>query len=111
MEGNPFMLLEGLAIAAYAIGADKTYLYVNGEADEAAGRVEDALDIARDLGLAGDNVLGADFNLDIEVRRGGGGYVLGRRERPDEQHRGAAERAPDQAALSRWSRGCGASQR
>ena len=44
MEGNPFMLLEGLAIAAYAIGADKTYLYVNGEADEAAGRVEDALD-------------------------------------------------------------------
>ena len=77
MEGNPFLLLEGLAIAAYAIGADKTYLYVNGEANEAAGRVEDALDLARDLGLAGENVLGADFNLDIEVRRGGGGYVLG----------------------------------
>ena len=77
MEGNPFMLLEGLAIAAYAIGADKTYLYVNGEADEAAGRVEDALDVARDLSLAGKGVLGADFNLDIEVRRGGGGYVLG----------------------------------
>lgn len=77
MEGNPFMLLEGLAIAAYAIGVDKTYLYINGEANEAAGRVEDALDLARDLGLAGENVLGADFNLDIEVRRGGGGYVLG----------------------------------
>ena len=71
------MLLEGVAIAAYAIGADKTYLYINGEADEAAGRVEDALDVARELGLAGKGVLGTDFNLDIEVRRGGGGYVLG----------------------------------
>lgn len=77
MEGNPFLLLEGIAIAAYAIGAEKTFLYINGEADEASGRVEDALDLARDLGLAGDNVLGSEFNLEIEVRRGGGGYVLG----------------------------------
>lgn len=77
MEGNPFLLLEGLAIAAYAIGADKTYLYINGEANEAAGRVEDALDLALELGLAGKNVLGSDFNLNIQVRRGGGGYVLG----------------------------------
>lgn len=77
MEGEPFLLLEGLAIAAYAIGADKTYLYINGEANSAAGRVEYALERARDLGLAGEGVLGADFSLDIEVRRGGGGYVLG----------------------------------
>ena len=101
MEGNPFMLLEGLAIAAYAIGADKTYLYVNGEADEAAGRVEDALDLARDLGLAGDNVLGADFNPGHRGEAGRWGLRSRRRERPDEQHRGATERAPHQAAVSR----------
>ena len=77
MEGSPFLLLEGLAIAAYAIGADKTYLYINGEANAAAGRIETALQQARDLGLAGEGVLGTEFNLDIEVRRGGGGYILG----------------------------------
>ena len=77
MEGSPFLLLEGLAIAAYAIGAEKTYLYVNGEANAAAGRIENALEQARNMGLAGDGVLGSDFNLDIEVRRGGGGYILG----------------------------------
>ena len=77
MEGSPFLLLEGLAIAAYAIGAEKTYLYINGEANAAAGRIENALEQARNKGLAGDGVLGSDFNLDIEVRRGGGGYILG----------------------------------
>ena len=77
MEGDPFRLLEGIAIAAYAIGAETVYLYINGEANLSASRMARALDRAKADGLVGSKVLDSDFGFDIEIRRGAGGYVLG----------------------------------
>lgn len=77
MEGDPFRLLEGIAIAAYAIGAETVYLYINGEAHLSASRMARALERAKADGLVGSKVLDSDFGFDIEIRRGAGGYVLG----------------------------------
>ena len=77
MEGDPHRLLEGVAIAAYAVGAAKAYLYINAEAGLSAERVQHAVDAARELGLLGPSVLGSEQALEIEVRRGAGGYVCG----------------------------------
>ena len=77
MEGDPFRLLEGIAIAAYAIGAEMVYLYINGEAHLSASRMARALDRAKADGLMGSKVLDSGFGFDIEIRRGAGGYVLG----------------------------------
>ena len=77
MEGEPHRLLEGLIIAAYASGVEKGYIYINAEAHLSAQRVQTALDQAREYNLVGDNILGSDFSLQVEVRRGAGGYVCG----------------------------------
>ena len=77
MEGDPYRLLEGMAIATYAIGAEMVYLYINGEASLSAKRIEQALEKARSDHLVGDGVLDTGFGFQIEVRRGAGGYVLG----------------------------------
>ena len=77
MEGMPHRLLEGAIIAAYASGASTAYAYVNAEADLSAVRLQAAIDQAYDCGLLGDDVLGSGFALDIEIRRGAGGYVCG----------------------------------
>jgi NADH:ubiquinone oxidoreductase subunit F (NADH-binding)/NADH:ubiquinone oxidoreductase subunit E len=77
MEGDPHRLIEGLALAAYAVGASRAIIYIHGEADVAATRVARALDQARDWGVVGEAVLGSTFGLDVEIRRGGGGFVLG----------------------------------
>ncbi len=72
MEGDPHRLLEGILIAAYAIGARSVYVYINGLADLSAARVEQAIQHA---GAAG--ILDGELGPRIEVRRGGGGYVCG----------------------------------
>ena len=77
MEGDPHRLVEGLLLTAYAVGASRAIVYIHGEADLAALRMSRALAQARDWGLLGDTVLGTAFSLEVEVRRGAGGFVLG----------------------------------
>ncbi len=77
MEGDPHRLLEGALLAAYAAGAGHVYLYVHGEAHLAAERVAHAVEEARAWGLIGSRVLGSDFSVEVEIRRGAGGFVLG----------------------------------
>jgi NADH:ubiquinone oxidoreductase subunit F (NADH-binding)/NADH:ubiquinone oxidoreductase subunit E len=77
MEGDPHRLLEAALIAAHATGATRAILYVHGEADVAAERLAAAVTQARQWGLIGERVLGSDLSLDVEIRRGAGGFVLG----------------------------------
>jgi NADH-quinone oxidoreductase subunit F len=77
LEGDPHRLLEGALLAAYAAGASRVILYVHGEAHLAARRVERALAQARAGGFVGECVLGSDFSVAVEIRRGAGGFVLG----------------------------------
>ena len=77
MEGLPYRLLEGSLIAAYAAGLDQVYLYINAEANLSAQRVQNAIDQARALGMVGEDVLGSGWAVEVEVRRGAGGYVCG----------------------------------
>ena len=77
MEGNPFSVLEGLLIGAYAIGACEGYIYVRQEYSLAVKNVGIAIDLARDHGLTGKNILGSGFDFDIKVHRGAGAFVCG----------------------------------
>ena len=77
MEAVPYRILEGMTIAAYATGAEQAYIYINAEADLSAQRMEHALDQARGAGLLGENILGTGYSLNVEIRRGAGGYVCG----------------------------------
>jgi NADH:ubiquinone oxidoreductase subunit F (NADH-binding)/(2Fe-2S) ferredoxin/Pyruvate/2-oxoacid:ferredoxin oxidoreductase delta subunit len=77
MEGNPHMVLEGLIVGAYAIGASKGFIYVRNEYPLAVVHLTEAIDQIRKLGLLGDNILGTDFSFDIRINRGGGAFVCG----------------------------------
>ena len=77
MEGDPHLLLEGILIASYALGAERAFLFINGLAAGSRRRVELALEQARERRLVGEHILGTEFSLEIEVRSGAGGYVLG----------------------------------
>ena len=77
MEGDPFAVVEALTIAGYATGATKGYIYVRGEYPTAESRLRAAIDSAQRAGLLGDDVAGAGFAFDIEVRRGAGAYICG----------------------------------
>jgi NADH-quinone oxidoreductase subunit F len=77
MEGRPHLLLEGMAIAAYAIGATQGYLFIRGEYPEATKRLVDALNEATEANLLGDYIMGSDFSFNIEIRRGAGAYICG----------------------------------
>lgn len=77
MEANPFGLIEALTIAGYAVGAESGYIYIRGEYPIAHARLESALIEARAAGLLGDNVAGAGFSFDIELRKGAGAYICG----------------------------------
>jgi NADH-quinone oxidoreductase subunit F len=77
LEGDPHRLLEGALLAAYAAGASRVILYIHGEAHLAARHVERALGHARTAGFVGERVLGSDFSVTVEIRRGAGGFVLG----------------------------------
>ncbi len=77
IEGDPHRLLEGALLAAYAAGASRVILYVHGEAQLAARRLTWAVDDLRYWGLVSRHVLGSDFGVEVEVRRGAGGFVLG----------------------------------
>jgi len=77
MEGNPFSVLEGLMIGAYAIGAHEGYLYVRQEYPLAVENLGIAIEVAREHGLLGRDVLGSGFDFDVKVHRGAGAFVCG----------------------------------
>ncbi|MEW6750997.1 MAG: NADH-ubiquinone oxidoreductase-F iron-sulfur binding region domain-containing protein [Candidatus Latescibacterota bacterium] len=76
-ESDPYRLLEGMAIAAYAIGATKAYIYIRAEYPLAVRRLTDAITWARQCGLLGENILGSGFDLDIHIKMGAGAFVCG----------------------------------
>ncbi|MDD5725560.1 MAG: NADH-quinone oxidoreductase subunit NuoF [Candidatus Omnitrophica bacterium] len=77
MEGNPHSVLEGMMIAARAIGADEGYVYVRAEYPLAVRRMRKAVDDARNDGLLGENIFGSGFNFNVEVMEGAGAFVCG----------------------------------
>lgn len=77
LEGDPHLIIEGMALAAYATGATKGIVYIRGEYDLSIKRMEHAIAEARKLGLLGGNILGSGFEFDIEVCAGAGAYVCG----------------------------------
>ena len=77
MEGDPHRVIEGMAIAAYAVGAEHGYIYVRAEYPLAVKRINKAINQANRAGLLGRNIFGAKFSFDIEVRLGAGAFVCG----------------------------------
>lgn len=77
MEGDPFVLIEGMAIAGIATGATKGYIYIRSEYPHAIATMEAAIKAARSGGMLGKRVGGSDFMFDLEVRAGAGAYVCG----------------------------------
>ncbi len=77
MEGNPHVIVEAMAIAAYAIGADEGYVYVRAEYPIAVKRLTIAINQAREYGLLGKDIMGTGFNFDLHVRLGAGAFVCG----------------------------------
>lgn len=77
LEGDPHVLIEAMAIAGYAIGADQGYIYVRAEYPIAVKRLQIAIDQARAEGLLGKNILGTNFNFDLDLRLGAGAFVCG----------------------------------
>ena len=77
LEGDPHSVLEAMAIAAYAIGADKGYIYVRAEYPIAVERLKIAINQAKEYGILGKNIFGKNFNFDIEIRLGAGAFVCG----------------------------------
>lgn len=77
LEGDPHAIIEAMAIAAYAIGANKGYVYVRAEYPIAVHRLQVAIDQARDYGLLGDNIMEKGFKFDLEIRLGAGAFVCG----------------------------------
>ncbi len=77
MEGDPFAILEGMTIAAFATRSERGYLYIRGEYPLAARRMTTAIEAARGAGLLGQDILGSGLDFDIEIRRGAGAYVCG----------------------------------
>ena len=77
LEGDPHVVLEAMAIAGYAIGANQGYIYVRAEYPIAVQRLEIAIKQAREYGLLGKNIFGTDFSFDIGLRLGAGAFVCG----------------------------------
>jgi len=77
MESDPFAIVEAMTIAAFATGCERGYVYVRAEYPLAHARLETAFAQARAEGLLGDDVLGAGFSFDLELRIGAGAYVCG----------------------------------
>lgn len=77
LEGDPHSVLEGMTVAAYAVGAEKGYIYVRAEYPLAVKRLEVAVAQARKLGLLGPRLFDTDFSFDVELRMGAGAFVCG----------------------------------
>jgi NADP-reducing hydrogenase subunit HndC len=77
LESDPHAVLEGMMIAAYAMGASMGYFYIRAEYPRAVERIQRALDQAREAGLLGANILGSGFSFDAKIRLGAGAFVCG----------------------------------
>ena len=77
MEGDPHKMIEGMMIAAYAVGAQEGYIYVRAEYPLAISRLRKAIQDAEEAGLLGDNILGTDFSFRLHINRGAGAFVCG----------------------------------
>ena len=77
LEGDPHCIVEAMAIAGYAIGATKGFVYVRAEYPIAVKRLQIAIDEAREYGLLGKDIFGSGFDFDMEIRRGAGAFVCG----------------------------------
>ncbi len=77
LEGDPHSVLEGMLIAAYAMGAGEGYIYVRAEYPIAVEHLKLALTQAKELGLLGQNILGSGFNLELKIKEGAGAFVCG----------------------------------
>ncbi len=77
MEGDPFVLIEGMAIAGIAVGATKGYVYIRSEYPHAIEILGRAIDIARRVNVLGARILGSSHDFDLEIRVGAGAYVCG----------------------------------
>jgi len=77
IEGDPHAMIEGMLIAAYAIGSDEGIVYVRAEYPLAIVRLEKALEQAREKGFLGNNLFGSDFSFDIRIKAGAGAFVCG----------------------------------
>ncbi len=77
LEGDPHAVIEAMAIAAYAIGATKGYVYIRAEYPIAVERLQNAIDSAREYGLLGKDIFGTGFEFDLEIKLGAGAFVCG----------------------------------
>lgn len=77
LEGDPHSVIEGMSIAAYAIGAQQGYIYCRAEYPIAVSTMNLAIKQARSMGLLGKNILGTKFSFDLEIRMGAGAFVCG----------------------------------
>ena len=77
LEGNPHTVIEAMAIAAYAIGADKGYIYVRAEYPVAVKHLSIAIEQAKERGLLGEHIFDTPFNFDLEIKLGAGAFVCG----------------------------------
>ena len=77
LEGDPHCIIEAMAIAGYAIGATKGYVYVRAEYPIAVRRLQIAIDQAKEMGLLGTDIFGSGFDFDLEIRLGAGAFVCG----------------------------------
>ncbi len=77
MEGDPHKMIEGMMIAAYAVGAQEGYIYVRAEYPLAVSRLKTAIAQAEECGLLGDNILGTGFSFRLHINRGAGAFVCG----------------------------------
>ncbi|WP_026895550.1 NADH-quinone oxidoreductase subunit NuoF [Clostridiisalibacter paucivorans] len=77
LEGDPHSLIEAMAIAGYAVGAEQGYVYIRAEYPIAVKRLQIAIDQAKEKGLLGKDIFGTGFNFDLEIRLGAGAFVCG----------------------------------
>ena len=77
LEGDPYAVIEGMTIAAYAIGASYGYIYVRAEYPLAIERLEHAIKIAKERNLLGKNILGSGFDFELKIKKGAGAFVCG----------------------------------
>lgn len=77
LEGDPYRVIEAMAIAGYAVGAEYGYIYIRGEYNLSIKRIKQAIDKARENNFLGKNIFGTNFSFDIEIREGAGAYICG----------------------------------
>jgi formate dehydrogenase iron-sulfur subunit len=77
MEGDPFMLIESMAICAFAVGAHEGFIYLRSEYPAAATTLRAAIELAREAGVLGESVRGSGFAFDLQIRVGAGSYICG----------------------------------